>query len=367
MIEYENLGKLNASFYEDFQKSFDSVLNNGWYVLGQNVTTFEQDFSEYVGVDHGIGVANGLDALILGLKALNLQPDDEVIVPSNTYIATILAILHAGLKPILVEPDSKTYNIDPSQIEQNISSKTRAIIVVHLYGKACDMDPILSLCKQYDLRLLEDCAQSHGAKYKGKMTGSFGDLGCFSFYPTKNLGALGDAGAIVCGDQDLANKVRQLRNYGSSKKYHNDVIGYNSRLDEVQAGFLNIKLKALSDITNHKRMLAKLYFEYLNDKFIKPNIDSDYFDVYHIFNIRHGDRDGLRAYMLENNIQTEIHYPVSPHRQVAMKNICSGDYPIADDIHRTTLSLPISFFHTKEDILEVCRVMNKFMPSKDLR
>ena len=361
MIEYENLGKLNAPFFEDYQKSFQRTLESGWYILGKNVTNFEGDFSKYIGVNYGIGVASGLDALLLALKALNLKSGDEVVVPSNTYIATIIAIIQAGLTPILVEPDTRTYNIDPSQIEQNISSKTRVIMVVHLYGKACEMDPILALCKQYDLKLLEDCAQSHGAMYKGKKTGSFGDFGCFSFYPTKNLGALGDAGAIVCNNEDLANKVRQLRNYGSSQKYHNDVIGHNSRLDEVQAGFLGIKLQSLNDITNHKRMLAGLYLQYLNDQFIKPEIDDDYFDVYHIFNIRHSERDRLKAYMFENNIQTEIHYPVAPHRQVAMKNICTGEYPISEEIHRTTLSLPISYFHTKQDVLEVCKVMNKFI------
>jgi dTDP-4-amino-4,6-dideoxygalactose transaminase len=366
MIEYENLGKLNTPFFKDFQSTFQSTLESGWYVLGQNVTKFERDFSEYIGADHGVGVASGLDALLLALKAIDFKSGDEVIVPSNTYIATIIAIIQAGLVPVLVEPNIRTYNIDPGQIEQNISKKTRAIIVVHLYGKACEMSPILALCKQYNLSLLEDCAQSHGAMYKGKKTGSFGDFGCFSFYPTKNLGALGDAGAIVCNDENLANKVKQLRNYGSSQKYHNNVIGYNSRLDEVQAGFLNVKLQALSDITNHKRMLAGLYFQYLDDQFIKPEVDDDYFDVYHIFNIRYKDRDRLKVYMLENNIQTEIHYPVAPHKQVAMKNIFTGDYPISEEIHRTTLSLPISFFHTKEDVLEVCNVMNKFISTKGL-
>ncbi len=361
MIEYENLGKLNAPFFDDFQKSFQRTLESGWYILGNNVTKFEQDFSKYIGTSHGIGVASGLDALLLALRALNLKSGDEVIVPSNTYIATIIAIIQADLTPVLVEPDATTYNIDPGQIEQNISNKTRAIIVVHLYGKACEMEPILTLCKQYNLKLLEDCAQSHGAMYKGKKTGSFGDFGCFSFYPTKNLGALGDAGAIVCNDQELADKVRQLRNYGSSQKYHNDVIGYNSRLDEVQAGFLNIKLQALNDITDHKRMLARLYMQYLSDQFIKPEVADDYFDVYHIFNIRHRNRDKLKVYLLENNIQTEIHYPIAPHRQVAMKNVCTVDYPISEEIHRTTLSLPISYFHTKEDVFRVCNVMNKFI------
>jgi dTDP-4-amino-4,6-dideoxygalactose transaminase len=366
MIEYENLGKLNKPFFKDYQNIFEAVLESGWYVLGQNVTSFERNFSKYIGTNHCIGVASGLDALLLALKALDLKPGDEVIVPSNTYIATIIAIFQAGLIPVLVEPNIRTYNIEADQIHQQISSKTKAIIVVHLYGKACEMDPILALCKQYDLRLLEDAAQSHGAMYKGKKTGSFGDFGCFSFYPTKNLGALGDAGAIVCDDDELDKKIKQLRNYGSSKKYHNDVIGYNSRLDEVQAGFLNIKLEALDDITNHKKMLAGLYFQYLDDQFIKPLVDSDYFDVHHIFNIRHRDRDRLKAYMLEHNIQTEIHYPVAPHRQLAMKNMLTGNYPISEEIHKTTLSLPISFFHTKEDALKVCDVMNKFITTKGL-
>ena len=222
------------------------------------------------------------------------------------------------------------------------------------------MDPILSICKKYNLKLLEDCAQSHGALYKGKMTGSFGDFGCFSFYPTKNLGALGDAGAIVCNDEELADRVKQLRNYGSNKKYHNNVIGFNSRLDELQAGFLRIKLKALTKITNHKRMLANIYLSNLNNNFIKPLINEDFYDVYHIFNIRHKKRDELRNYMLKHGVQTEIHYPVAPNKQVALQNIIVNDYPLSNEIHNTTLSLPISYFHSKEDILKVCEVMNEF-------
>lgn len=361
MIEYENLDKLNSPFFEEFRRSFDNTLKSGWYILGQNVDKFEQDFSEYIGVEHGVGVANGLDALLLALQALSFEVGDEVIVPSNTYIATIIAIIQAGLRPILVEPDPQTYNIDPNKIEQSISNRTKAIMVVHLYGKSCEMDPILALCKQYNLKLIEDCAQSHGAMYKNKKTGSFGDFGCFSFYPTKNLGALGDAGAIVCKDEKLANKVRILRNYGSSRKYHNEVIGYNSRLDEVQAGFLNIKLQALDEITNHKRILAELYLKMLDSRFVKPVLNDDFFDVYHIFNIRHKERDKLKSYLFENGIQTEIHYPVAPHKQKAMKKICKDDYPISEEIHKTTLSLPISFFHTKEDVIRVCEVINEFV------
>lgn len=360
MIEYENLGKLNAPFYEEYQQSFNNMLQSGWYVLGQNVEKFEKEFSRFTNTNFTVGVANGLDAITIGLKALNLKPGDEVLVPSNTYIATILSIIHAGLNPVLIEPDIQTYNINPSLIEKNISKKSKAIIVVHLYGKACEMDPILSICKKYNLKLLEDCAQSHGALYKGKMTGSFGDFGCFSFYPTKNLGALGDAGAIVCNDDVLAERVKQLRNYGSNKKYHNNLIGFNSRLDELQAGFLRIKLKALTKITKHKRMLANTYLSNLNNNFIKPLINEDFYDVYHIFNIRHKKRDELRNYMLKHGIQTEIHYPVAPNKQVALKNIIVNDYPLSNEIHNTTLSLPISYFHSKEDILKVCEVMNEF-------
>lgn len=360
MIEYENLGKLNAPFYEEYQQSFNNMLQSGWYVLGQNVEKFEKEFSRFTNTNFTVGVANGLDAITIGLKALNLKPGDEVLVPSNTYIATILSIIHAGLNPVLIEPDIETYNINPRLIEKNISKKSKAIIVVHLYGKACEMDPILSICKKYNLKLLEDCAQSHGALYKGKMTGSFGDFGCFSFYPTKNLGALGDAGAIVCNDEELADRVKQLRNYGSNKKYHNNVIGFNSRLDELQAGFLRIKLKALTKITNHKRMLANIYLSNLNNNFIKPLINEDFYDVYHIFNIRHKKRDELRNYMLKHGVQTEIHYPVAPNKQVALQNIIVNDYPLSNEIHNTTLSLPISYFHSKEDILKVCEVMNEF-------
>ncbi|MDC1307033.1 DegT/DnrJ/EryC1/StrS family aminotransferase [Pseudomonadales bacterium] len=360
MIKYENLRAVNAPFFDDLQRSFSDTLESGWYVLGDNVKTFERCFSEYIGVDECVGVANGLDALLLALKALNLRPGDEVIVPSNTYIATILAVVQAGLTPVLVEPSLKTYNIDPLEIEKSITSKTRAILVVHLYGKACEMDAILSLCKQHDLRLIEDCAQSHGATYKGKKTGSFGDFGCFSFYPTKNLGALGDAGAVVCNDKMLSDKVRQLRNYGSSIKYYNEVLGYNSRLDEVQAGFLNIKLQFLDDITRHKRALADIYRARLSDNFIKPEVCVDFFDVYHIFNIRHTERDLLRDYLLDNHIQTEIHYPVSPNRQKALTGYFRDIFPISELIHATTLSLPISFSTTEDEVIQVCEVMNAF-------
>ena len=364
MIPYENLAKLNAPFFDEYQQVFKATLEGGWYVLGEQVSAFEREFASYTGTAYCAGVANGLDALVIALRALELPVGAEVIVPANTYIATILAIVQAGLQPVLVEPDLATYNIDPKKIEAKISANTKAIMVVHLYGKACDMDPILALCSRYGLRLLEDCAQSHGATYKGKMTGSFGDFGCFSFYPTKNLGALGDAGAVVCNDEALLQKVKMLRNYGSSRKYHNEVVGFNSRLDEIQAAFLRVKLRHIASITAHKQVLAKRYLGQLSSEYVLPQLNGERVDVYHIFNIRHALRDELKAYLLENGVGTEVHYPVAPHHQVAMRGVLSGEYPISEEIHRTTLSLPVSYFHTMADIDYVCDVANSFVSSR---
>ena len=329
--------------------------------LGNNVKNFEDEFAKFCQVKHAIGVASGLDALVLALRAFEFEEGSEIIVPSNTFIATILAILQVGLKPILVEPDIKTYNIDPNKIAEKITKKTKAIIIVHLYGKCCDMDPILDICKKQNLKLIEDSAQAHGAKYKNKLAGSFGDFGCFSFYPTKNLGSLGDGGGITTNCDKLADKIRTLRNYGSKTKYHNEIIGYNSRLDEIQAGFLSIKLKKLNDITNHKRKLAQIYQENINDNFIKPQIKEDYFDVFHIFNIRHTNRDALKEHLLKNNVETGIHYPISPNKQQCLTNkIGTQPTPISEEIHDTTLSLPLSYFHTSEDILIISEAINSF-------
>lgn len=360
MIEYENLYKSNLVFINELKKSFDETLNSGWFILGKKVNQFEIDFSHYYNVNHCIGVASGLDALILALKSFNFEKDSEVLVPSNTYIATILSILQAGLIPILVEPSIKTYNIDPNKIEEKITAKTKAMMIVHLYGKSCQMDRILDICSRYNLKLIEDCAQSHGAKYKNKLTGTFGEFGAFSFYPTKNLGALGDAGALITNNDHLASTIKRLRNYGSDKKYTNELIGYNSRLDELQAGFLSVKLKLLDQINLHKRKLAKIYIENLKDEFIKPAIEKDQYDVYHIFNIRHSKRDRLKEFLLKNGIQTEIHYPIPPHNQKALLNIIKGSYPISEEIHNTTLSLPCSFGHTEDDIYKILEVLNNF-------
>lgn len=359
MIEYENLQKVNEKLFDKYKDSFDKFIKSGWYVLGDEVSKFEYNFAKYCNANYCIGVASGLDALILAIDAFNFPKNSEIIVPSNTYIATILSIVRNGFKPVLVEPDINTYNIDVNKIEEKITDNTKAILVVHLYGKACDMGKINHIANQYDLRVIEDCAQAHGAKYKNQKIGSFG-IGCFSFYPTKNLGALGDAGAIICNNKDYKNKIKSLRNYGSNVKYYNDDLGYNSRLDEIQAGFLSIKLKVLDSITEHKRELANIYLENLDDKFIKPVVDNDYFDVYHIFNIRCKKRDELKNYLLENNIKTEIHYPLAPNKQKSMKDFISGEFPISEEIHNTTLSLPISYCHTKIDVLKVCEVINEF-------
>lgn len=360
MIEYENLGKLNQPFFEAYKKKFEQTLLSGWYILGNNVSTFEQEFANYTGSQYCVGVASGLDALSLALRCFEFPASSEIIVPSNTYIATILSIVQNGLKPVLIEPDIHTYNINPAKIEEKITSNTRAIMLVHLYGKCCRMDDILAIAEINKLSVIEDCAQSHGAKYKGRIAGSFGDFGAHSFYPTKNLGALGDAGAITTDDDLMAEKLKALRNYGSKVKYVNDYIGYNSRLDEMQAGFLSIKLASLNKINEHKRKLAKLYLENLKSEFIKPIVDEDYYDVYHIFNIRHSRRDELKRYLLERGIKTEIHYPVAPHKQNAMKAIIEEEFPISEEIHATTLSLPISYFHTEEDIYSVIEILNSF-------
>jgi dTDP-4-amino-4,6-dideoxygalactose transaminase len=361
MIEYENLGDVNKSFFDEYVKSFKNTLNSGWFILGNNVQKFEAEFANYINSKYCVGVASGLDALIFSLKAFNFEKDCEVIVPSNTYIATILSILHCGLKPVLVEPDINTYNIDPSKIEEKISSATKAIMVVHLYGKPCNMDPIIELTKKYKLKLIEDCAQSHGAKYKNKLTGTFGDFGAFSFYPTKNLGALGDAGAVLSNNDKLIPIIKRLRNYGSDIKYYNEIVGYNSRLDEIQAGFLLIKLKKLDEINKHKRNLAKIYFDNIKEDFIKPHVDSNYYDVFHIYNIRHEKRNLLKEYLLKNEIKTDIHYPVPPHKQKAMQGlITEKEFPISEEIHRTTLSLPISYSHSEEEIYRIIEILNKF-------
>jgi dTDP-4-amino-4,6-dideoxygalactose transaminase len=360
MIEYENLKLVNAPYFDELRAAFNEALESGWYILGKKVQQFESAFAQWQHTPHCIGVGNGLDAMVFALKAFEFEPGSEVIVPSNTYIATILAVLQAGLIPVLVEPDIRTYNINPSKIEAAITPKTKALLVVHLYGKSCAMDELVRIKKQYNLKLVEDCAQSHGARFQNTLTGNFGDYGCFSFYPTKNLGALGDAGAVTCHTEEMTLPIKRLRNYGSDVKYYNEVAGHNSRLDEVQAALLSVKLKYLDGINEHKRTLAALYHEHLKSDFIKPFVENDCYDVYHIYNIRHEKRDALKEYLLQNGVKTEIHYPVPPHHQKAMKGIITGEYPVSELIHQTTLSLPCSVCHTTDDIMQVIEIMNKF-------
>jgi dTDP-4-amino-4,6-dideoxygalactose transaminase len=361
MIEYENLKKLNEPFMKGYTASFQKVLESGWFILGNEVKKFESEFAAWCDVNYCAGVANGLDALVLALRTLKLNRGDEVIVPSNTYIATILAIVQEGLTPILVEPDIRTYNLDPTKIEQAISPRTKAIMVVHLYGKCCDMQSILAIASSYQLFVIEDAAQAHGAKQNGRMAGTFGDMAAFSFYPTKNLGALGDAGAVTTNNPEFDLSIRRLRNYGSDVKYYNEVAGVNSRLDEVQAAFLSHKLERLHEINEHKRKLAAIYSSELKSDFIKPVVDDQYEDVFHIYNVRHERRDALRDHLLKNEVKTEIHYPVAPVKQKAMLGILDHfSTPISEEIHRTTLSLPISFFHTDSDVERVVKIMNQF-------
>jgi len=361
MIKYEDLYKSNESFLAEIRENVIEVINSGWYILGSAVKKFEKEFADFHGNGEAIGVASGLDALTIGLRALDLPEGSEVIVPSNTYIATILSIVQNNLKPVLVEPEIDTYNISADEIKKSITHNTSAILMVHLYGKISEMDKIMEIANNHNLKVIEDCAQAHGAMLDNKKAGTFGDIGAFSFYPTKNLGAMGDAGAILCRDRALAEKIRSLRNYGSAKKYYNKYIGYNSRLDEIQAAILSVKLKYLNTINNHKRELANLYFEKLKDDFILPRRHERYFDVFHIFNIRHPERDRLKIYLSERKIMTEVHYPVAPNNQEALKEFFYGmNFPIAEEIHQTTLSLPISYAHNKAEIEKVIEAINRF-------
>jgi len=361
LIPYEDLKKTNELMLGEIKEAVSQTIDSGWYILGNEVKKFEQTFSELHENSFCSGVASGLDALTIGLLSLDLPKGSEVLVPSNTYIATVLSIVQNDLRPVFVEPDLETYNISPTNIEKMISPNTSAIIVVHLYGKVCEMDKIMPLALKYNLKVIEDCAQSHEATLDGKKAGTFGDIAAFSFYPTKNLGAMGDAGAILSKDPVLDERIKAIRNYGSKIKYHNDYIGMNSRLDEIQASILNVKLKYLSLITDHKVKLAQLYFDNLSSSFVLPNRNSRFKDVFHIFNIRHDERDNLKKFLAMNNIQTEIHYPISPCNQKALENIMfQGESNISMLIHNTTLSLPISFGHTQNQIEKVIQTLNEY-------
>jgi dTDP-4-amino-4,6-dideoxygalactose transaminase len=359
-IFFENLAKSNYHFTKIFKKNYSIFLKNGNYILSDFVKKFENNFAAYNNSKFCVGVGNGLDALTISLKSLKLKNNAEVLVAANSYVASVMSIINANLKPVLVEPNIETYNIDIHEIQKKITKNTKVIMAVNMYGKPCDLINIKKICSKYNLYLIEDCAQSHGATINNKKSGTFGDLGCFSFYPTKNLGSLGDAGAIICNNKKLYSKIRKIRNYGSEKKYYNEIEGVNSRLDEIQAAFLDVKLKYLDKINNHKIKLANLYNKYLKNDFIKPIKQTGFKDVYHIYNIRHKKRDDLKKFLLKKNIFTDIHYPVPPYKQQCFKKLFRSNFPISDEIHKTTLSLPISFSHTERELYKVIEVLNKF-------
>jgi len=346
----------------ELREAFKRVYEKSWYIEGEEDKKFEKSFAEYCETKYCVGTGNGLDALMLALKALGIRSGDEVIVPSNTYIATALAVTYTGAKPVFVEPDIRTFNMDPTKIERVINKRTKAIMPVHLYGQPCDMDVIMDIAQKYDLYVVEDCAQAHGATYKGKKVGSFGDASGFSFYPGKNLGALGDAGATVTNIRDLAEKVRALGNYGSDYKYHHIYQGNNSRLDELQAAFLSVKLPILDKVNNNRRKIADRYLnEIRNDKIILPYVPDYANPVWHIFGIRCKKRE-LEEFLNNKGIVTNKHYPIPIHLQECYKNLKfqKGDYPIAEEISNTELSIPMYYGMTDDEITYVVETINKF-------
>jgi dTDP-4-amino-4,6-dideoxygalactose transaminase len=330
---------------EEVLKTFNNVYDNNWFILGQNLIKFEQDYAKFSQTKYAVGLSNGLDALCLALKSLNIGEFDEVIVPSNTYIATALAVSYVGAKPIFVEPNIDTYNLDPNKIENSISKKTKAIMPVHLYGQSCEMEQIMKISKKYNLKVIEDNAQAHGAEYKNKITGSWGDINATSFYPGKNLGALGDGGAVTTNDISLAEKIKSLRNYGSKIKYENEIIGYNMRLDELQAAFLSLKLNYLSQWTTQRQDIANKYNSQLSGigDLILPKVNVDSTHVYHIYNVRTKFRKKIMEFLNERSINTLIHYPIPPHLQQCYKSLnhTLGSFPISEEIANTSFSLPI--------------------------
>lgn len=362
-VPFVSFKPLEKELDKPLRAAFDRVFERSWYIDGAEDKAFEAAFAAFCNMDYCVGCGNGLDALLLVLKAWGIGAGDEVIVPSNTYIATALAVTYVGATPVFVEPDIRTYNIDPNLIEAKITPKTKAIMPVHLYGQACDMDPIMAIAKKHNLYVLEDCAQAHGATYKGKVIGSFGDAAGFSFYPGKNLGALGDAGATVTNDKALADKVRALGNYGSDYKYHHIYKGNNSRLDELQAAFLAAKLPTMDKVNENRRYIADRYLKGIkNDKIVLPYVPEYAVPVWHVFAIRCKERDALAAYLTEKEIGINKHYPIPMHLQDCYKDlgIREGELPIAEEISATELSIPMYYGMTEEEIDYVINALNEF-------
>ena len=362
-VPFVSFKPMERELDRELREAFNRVFNRSWYIEGVEDEAFEKAFAEFCHAVYCVGVGNGLDALMLSLKALDIGEGDEVIVPSNTYIATALAVTYVGATPVFVEPDIRTFNIDVTRIESAITDKTKAIMSVHLYGQACDMGAIMSIAHKYNIFVVEDCAQAHGATYKGQSIGTFGDAAGFSFYPGKNLGALGDAGAVITNDKDIADKVRALGNYGSDYKYHHIYKGNNSRLDELQAAFLSAKLPYLEKINEERRRIAKLYMDGINNpEIVLPYVPEFTVPVWHIFGIRCKHRDELEKWLNEAGIGTNKHYPVPIHLQECYKDLglTKGDYPIAEEISATQLSLPMYYGMTDEEINYVIGAINNF-------
>ncbi|WP_338731175.1 DegT/DnrJ/EryC1/StrS family aminotransferase [Mangrovimonas cancribranchiae] len=366
MIKFLDLHSINKRFEKEFQQVFSRFLNSGRYILGNEVTDFETNYAKYCGTKYCIGVSNGLDALTLLFQAYKvlgkLQEGDEVIVPANTYIASILAIINSGLKPVLVEPDVETFNIDIESIENAFSENTKAILAVHLYGQLANMENVNSFAKKHGLLVLEDAAQAHGAVYKnGNKAGNLSDAAAFSFYPGKNLGALGDAGAVTTNHLDLAKVIRSLRNYGAEKKYINQYLGFNMRLDELQAAILNIKLPSLDKDNARRQEIAKIYLSEIKNNKVKFSfVNSEKAHVYHVFVVRVNDREGFINYLKQHNIETLIHYPTPPHKQQAMSGFADKNLPITEAIHESIVSLPISPIMTDEEVSYVVKIVNTY-------
>lgn len=358
-MKFLDLHKINERYREEIDNRIKQVLDSGWYLLGNQDKTFEEHFASYCGAKHCIGCANGLDALTLIIRAYGFGNGDEIIVPANTYIASILAISENGCTPVLVEPDINTYNINPDLIEEKITEKTKAIMVVHLYGQAVQMKKIWELSMKYGLKVIEDSAQAHGALYNDVRTGSLGHASGFSFYPGKNLGCMGDGGCVTTNDDDLAARIRAIANYGSHKKYCNLYKGVNSRLDEIQAGILDVKLKYLDKDNAKRREISKYYRENIkNPKIILPKTYDEKAHVWHVFTVRTEKRDEFQEYLKQNDIQTLIHYPTPPHKQEAYKEWNNLSYPITEEIHKTIISIPISPVMTIDEIKKVVEVIN---------
>ncbi len=363
-VPFVSFDPMHSQIRKELDEAYHRVMDKNQYIRGDECAAFEREFAQYCGTQYCVGVASGLDAIYLILRALDISAGDEVIVPSNTYIATALAVSYTGAIPVFVEPDIKTYNIDPQKVEEKITKKSKAIIAVHLQGRAADMDAIGAVARRYHLHVIEDAAQAHGAEYKGMRAGALADAAAFSFYPGKNLGALGDAGCITTNNKEIADKVRILGNYGSDYKYHHIYQGVNSRLDEMQAAFLRVKLLHLDKWNENRRMIANRYLsEIVNPLIILPEADSDeYRHIYHVFAVRCRERDNLEKYLLENGIMTVKHYPTPIHLQEAYNdlNITKGMLPVAEEISSTILSLPMYYGMSKTEIDYVIKKVNEF-------